>query len=87
MTREFYVEAYLKGSAGEVKLAELACDGTDSARAALASNLSGMYRAEDAGKAVLRVRRATGEDAAGVAQGLTGPAADAWREACKGLLQ
>lgn len=87
MPRDFYVECYLQGTAGEVKLAELACDQTDSGRAALARNLMGMYRPEDAGKATLRLRRATAEDAAGVAQGLAGPVADAWRAACRGLLQ
>jgi hypothetical protein len=87
MPREFYVECFLRGSAGEVKLAELACDQTDDARTKLARTLSGMYRPEDAGSAALRLRRATAEDAAGVAQGLSGALADAWRAACRGLLQ
>lgn len=87
MASEFYVECYLTGSSGDVKLADLACDQTDAARAALANSLVQMYRLEDAGKAALRLRRATGEDAAGVAQGLSGAVAEAWRVACRGLIQ
>ena len=87
MPREFYVECYLQGTGGEAKLAEFACEQTDDARAALARNLMGMYRPEDAGKATLRLRSATAEDAVGIAKGLAGPIADAWRTACKGLLQ
>jgi hypothetical protein len=87
MSHEFYVECYLQGTAGAVKVAELGCDSTEEARAALARNLVDMFRPEDAGKATLRLRRATAEDAAGVALGLSGALADAWRAACRGLLQ
>jgi hypothetical protein len=87
MPPEFYVECYLQETAGAAKLAELACDQTDDGRAGLARTLMGMYRPEDAGKATLRLRRATAEDAVSVAQGLSGPVADAWRAASRGLLQ
>jgi len=85
MPTEFYVECHLQQSSGAVKLAELAVDHTDDARAELARTLSGMYRPEDAGNATLRLRRATAEDAAGVAQGLAGDLAAAWRLACREL--
>lgn len=87
MRNEFYVECYLQGSTGAVKLADLACDHTDAARVSLAHTLAGMYRPEDTDRVSLQLRQATAEDAAGVAQRLEGPLADAWRAACRGLLQ
>lgn len=87
MRREFYVECFVHGLAGEVKLGELACDQTEEGRTGLARMLMGMYHPEDAGKAELRLRGATAEDAASVAQGLCGHVADAWRAVCRGLLQ
>ena len=84
---EFYVEAYLVGSAGPVKLAELACERTDEARAKLAATLASAYRPEDAGKIELRARAVTADDAAGVAQGLVGELSAAWRAACAAVMQ
>lgn len=87
MRDEFYVECYLQGSVGAVKLSEMACAHEPAAWAKLAKTLSATYRPEDAGKVELRARRVTAEDASGVAQGLTGALADAWWAACRGLLQ
>lgn len=87
MRNEFYVECYLQGPSGAVKLCELACDRTAASRARLAAILSTTYRAEDAGKIELKVRKVTAEDAVGVSKGLAGAVEDAWWAACRGLLQ
>ena len=87
MSNEFYVECYLKGSAGAVKLSEMACERDPAAWARLAKTLTATYRPKDAGKIELRTRRISGEDAVGVAQGLEGELADAWWAACRGILQ
>ncbi len=84
---EFYVECYLQGTAGAVKLAELACDRSNDARAKLAETLAATYRPEDVGKIELRARGVTANDASGVAQGLVGELSVAWRVACAAVLQ
>jgi hypothetical protein len=87
MRDEFHVECYLKGSAGAVKLSELACDRTDEARARLAHALVTTYRPEDADKIELRARNVTAEDVKGVAAGLSGALEDAWWAACRTFVQ
>ena len=87
MGNEFYVECFLKGPAGPVKLAEMASDHDPAAWARLAKTLAAIYHPEDAGKIELRARRVTAEDAAGVGQALKGELADAWWAACRGDLQ
>lgn len=72
MRSDFFVECYLQGSAGAVKLAELACDRTAVGVAGVAGQLAGMYRPEDAGRIVLRLRQASAADVANVADALAG---------------
>ena len=54
MGNEFYVECFLKGPAGPVKLAEMASDHDPAAWARLAKTLAAIYHPEDAGKIELR---------------------------------
>lgn len=56
MSNEFYVECYLNESSGPTRIADLACERTKDAIRALAGNLAGMYRPEDAGRIDLRLR-------------------------------
>lgn len=62
MSDEFYVECYLNESSGPTKIADLACERTKDAIRALAGNLAGMYRPEDAGRINLRLRGASRSD-------------------------
>jgi len=67
MSNEFYVECYLEESSGPTKLADLACERTEDAIRALARNLAGMYRPEDADRIRLRLRAADRSDVVDVA--------------------
>jgi hypothetical protein len=62
MSDEFYVECYLNEPSGPTKIADLACERTKDAIPALARNLAGMYRSEDAGRISLRLRGASRTD-------------------------
>ena len=70
MSNEFYVECYLDESSGPTKLADLACERTEDAIRALAGNLAGMYRPEDADRIQLRLRGANRADIVDVAAAL-----------------
>ncbi|MCX7063059.1 MAG: hypothetical protein NT024_00485 [Proteobacteria bacterium] len=82
MSNEFYVECYLDESSGPTKIADLACERSDSALQALAENLARMYRPEDAGRIQFRLRGASASDVASVGAALkevaNAPIRQAW---------
>jgi len=70
MSSEFYVECYLNESSGSNRIADLACERAEDAIVALARNLAGMHRPDDAGRIQFRLRAANWSDFAAVGTAL-----------------
>ena len=66
MSDDFYVECHLRGSTGDVKLAEIACRQSTAAYGVLVNNLERVYQAEDGSRIQLRLRKASPLDVAAV---------------------